>query len=151
MNARIRLWLNCTRLFKNIGNYTTSYNIVQEDNYSGSSVDSKDSANNRKLALYLAPNSMQHKSYSPSNTSILRTLSTESNLYITRSLKPENVLIDKKGYIKLIDFGLSCNMNSLEHVDPIAGTPEYLSPEIFQSGFNVSPAIDWWTLGNLIF
>jgi cGMP-dependent protein kinase len=44
------------------------------------------------------------------------------------SLKPENILIDKKGYIRLIDFGLSINLNKSNDIDLIAGTPEYLPP-----------------------
>ncbi len=44
------------------------------------------------------------------------------------SLKPENVLIDRTGYIKIADFGL-CKRNFLkEEVFSITGTPEYLAP-----------------------
>ena len=43
------------------------------------------------------------------NTCIPKNLYIESNLLkLFHSLKPENVLIDKQGYIRLIDFGLSC-------------------------------------------
>lgn len=46
-------------------------------------------------------------------------------------LKPENVIIDQKGYIKLTDFGLS--KQDVTEVNPtfsFKGTPEYLAPEV---------------------
>lgn len=52
--------------------------------------------------------------------------------YITKqlSLKPENVLIDKRGYVKLTDFGLSKILTKDESAMSVCGTPEYLAPEI---------------------
>ena len=63
------------------------------------------------------------------------------------SLKPENVLIDKEGYIRLTDFGLSKkNISGNKGATSICGTPEYLAPELlFKVGHG--KAADWWTLG----
>lgn len=69
---------------------------------------------------------------------------------IYRDLKPENVLITASGYIKITDFGLS-RMNVKENdAKSICGTPEYLAPEIIMK-LGYGKAIDWWTLGSIIY
>ena len=65
------------------------------------------------------------------------------------SLKPENIIIDRQGYIKLTDFGLSKILNQEESATSICGTPEYLAPEIIKKmGHRID--VDWWCLGCLI-
>lgn len=68
-----------------------------------------------------------------------------------RDLKPENVLIDKDGYIRITDFGLSKKgIKGNRETNSVCGTPEYLAPEVlFQLGHG--KAVDWWTLGAILF
>lgn len=67
-------------------------------------------------------------------------------------MKPENVLIDYDGYIKLADFGLAETVHSENQFKSkaICGTPQYICPEMIK-GEGVSFEADWWSLGILIY
>ncbi|XP_047023301.1 cAMP-dependent protein kinase catalytic subunit beta-like [Helicoverpa zea] len=67
---------------------------------------------------------------------------------IHRDIKPENIVIGITGYIMLADMGFSKIIKTRTWT--ICGTPEYLAPEIITSK-GYSFAVDWWSLGVLIF
>lgn len=70
--------------------------------------------------------------------------------YVYRDLKPENMMIDRKGYVKLTDFGFAKKVKTFSKTYTFAGTPEYVAPEVIQSKGH-DKAVDYWGLGVFIY
>merc|ERR1712217_888534 len=71
-----------------------------------------------------------------------------SKKIIFRDLKPENLLLNEKGEVKLTDMGLAKVVPGTTFTT--CGTPDYFAPELIASKGHTK-AVDWWTLGILTF
>ena len=69
---------------------------------------------------------------------------------VYRDLKPENVLLDALGHVRLIDFGLSRRINGTESCSTFCGSPFYMAPEMISSK-SYSFSVDIWAYGVMIF
>jgi serum/glucocorticoid-regulated kinase 2 len=69
---------------------------------------------------------------------------------VYRDIKPENILIDEDGYLRLVDFGMAKILQGDEKATSFCGTPEYLAPEII-TGEGHNRAADWWSYGILMY
>eukprot|EP00955_Chlamydomonas_euryale_P099986 365253-Chlamydomonas_euryale.AAC.14 len=71
-------------------------------------------------------------------------------------LKPENVLLDAEGHIRLTDFGLakeyarSSDGGAADRSNSFIGTMEYMAPEII-NGLGHDMRVDWWSTGILLY
>ena len=88
----------------------------------------------------------QAKFYGAHIITIIEYLHSKNIIY--RDLKPENVLINVNGYLKLTDFGFAKIVEGKTYT--LCGTPEYLAPEIILNKGHSKP-VDWWTLGILLY
>ncbi|GMT08608.1 hypothetical protein PENTCL1PPCAC_30782, partial [Pristionchus entomophagus] len=69
------------------------------------------------------------------------------NSVIYRDMKAENVLVDRRGHVRLADFGMAKSLESGARTKSVCGTLQYMAPEIaaeWPEGYTNS--VDWWSL-----
>ena len=66
-----------------------------------------------------------------------------SRKIIYRDIKPENIIVERNGYLKLIDFGTAKEIE--DRTKTIIGTPHYMAPETIMGGGYSFP-VDFWSI-----
>jgi serine/threonine protein kinase len=104
------------------------------------------------------PTSRDFKVYAAHLVQGLKYLHEQNILH--RDLKPDNILVDAKGYLKITDFGLSRVVDSAEKKglspglfseEGMVGTPDYMAIEFVEEKTPITTAVDWWSLGCILY
>jgi len=91
----------------------------------------------------------QAQFYTGSLLIVLEELADRQIVY--RDLKPENVMLDSQGYLKLIDFGIAKKLDEDKNrTFTMVGTPHYMAPEVMR-GQGYGCLVDIWSLGVIQF
>jgi len=101
----------------------------------------------RKIPTVLSKTQAQF--YTGSLVIVLEELADRNIVY--RDLKPENVMLDQQGYLKLIDFGIAKKLEEGKcKTFTMIGTPHYMAPEVMR-GHGYGTEVDLWSLGVMLY
>lgn len=70
--------------------------------------------------------------------------------FVYRDLKTEDLVLDARGYVKVIDFGFAKHLAASEQTFTICGTAQYMAPEVGRME-GTDRAADYWSLGVLVY
>mmetsp|Transcript_154538 Transcript_154538/g.284802 ORF Transcript_154538/g.284802 Transcript_154538/m.284802 type:complete len:938 (-) Transcript_154538:37-2850(-) len=92
----------------------------------------------------------QAQFYTGSLILVLDQLCSRNIVY--RDLKPENVMLDIQGYIKLIDFGIAKKLSTGNpRTFTVIGTPHYMAPEVIRRTTGYGTQVDIWSAGVMLY
>ncbi len=73
-------------------------------------------------------------------------------LAIHRDIKPQNIMVDNQGNVKVLDFGMvTAHENAAVDISSVEGTPYYLSPECITEGAYQDNRSDIYSLGATLY
>jgi serine/threonine protein kinase len=138
--------LNHKNVVKIYDNYKTSnyYNILLEYVDNGT----LENKINYKFKNYQKFSYDEIKNYIIQVTDGLEYIHTFNIIH--RDIKPGNLLINKENILKIVDFGVSREYDTMEYIKTFIGTPYYLAPEMI-SGIKYDIKVDYWALGCIFY
>ena len=107
-----------------------------------------------ELKKYINQNDLQFEDVIEIANQILDALDCiHQNNIIHRDLKPQNIFIDEKKNVKVLDYGLSkiIDFTSITSTGDMIGSPIYMSPEQIKDSKHIDYRSDYYSLGVILF